>query len=147
MVDKAQLAVCCADSCPLQVLISKSAVNAPTRAPQVMGGGGGDTCFHSEASQPFLSSVSVFLLFSFFSFRHMLGVAREIEANAVKRDPSLVFKTGFHAVPSMDLLHAHIVSQDFDSSWLKTKKHWNSFASEFFLSAEFVLSELTSKVS
>jgi aprataxin len=77
----------------------------------------------------------------------MLGVAREIEANAVKRDPSLVFKTGFHAVPSMDLLHAHIVSQDFDSSWLKTKKHWNSFASEFFLSAEFVLSELTSKVS
>ena len=125
----------------------------------------------------------------------MIDVAREVETTETKRDPSLVLRTGFHAVPSMDLLHAHIVSQDFvrmlptaivshaigcldasslaracvqppthhqahsnalththtrahtqDSSWLKTKKHWNSFTSEFFLSADFVLSELETKV-
>ena len=30
-------------------------------------------------------------------------------------------------------LHLHVISQDFDSPCLKTKKHWHSFTSEFFL--------------
>ena len=32
------------------------------------------------------------------------------------------FKMGFRAVPSMDRLHMHVVSQDFDSTCLKNKK-------------------------
>ena len=30
-------------------------------------------------------------------------------------------------------------SQDFDSIYLKTKKHWNSFTTEFFLSPDVLL--------
>ena len=27
----------------------------------------------------------------------------------------------------------HVISDDFDSAYLKTKKHWNSFTSPFFV--------------
>lgn len=46
------------------------------------------------------------------------------------------FKIGYHSVPSMQRLHMHIISDDFISPCLKTKIHWNSFTTEFFLSSE-----------
>lgn len=46
------------------------------------------------------------------------------------------FKIGFHAIPHMDRLHMHVISKDFQSRCLKTKVHWNSFNTEFFLSTE-----------
>lgn len=46
------------------------------------------------------------------------------------------FKTGFHAEPSMRRLHLHVISRDFYSPCLKTKKHWNSFNTPFLLSTE-----------
>ena len=33
----------------------------------------------------------------------------------------------------MDLLHLHVISKDFVSTYLKTKKHWNSFNTKNFL--------------
>lgn len=96
-------------------------------------------------------------------FRHMLGVADEMIAKETAKDPKLVFRVGLHAIPSMERLHVHVVSQDFQSPCLKNKsvgdhcvlgsrcrlttrlccrKHWNSFASEFFLPATGVLSQL-----
>jgi aprataxin len=42
------------------------------------------------------------------------------------------FQIGFHSVPSMDQLHLHLISRDFISPCLKTKKHWISFTSDFF---------------
>lgn len=42
-------------------------------------------------------------------------------------------RIGFHAKPSMDHLHLHVLSTDFLSPSLKTKKHWNSFNTEHFL--------------
>ena len=41
---------------------------------------------------------------------------------------------GFHSVPSLHPLHLHLISDDFNSESLKNKKHWNSFATEFFVS-------------
>ncbi|KAG8995996.1 hypothetical protein FRB95_011632 [Tulasnella sp. JGI-2019a] len=38
---------------------------------------------------------------------------------------------GFHAVPSMSHLHLHVISSDYVSPSLKTKKHWNSFNPKF----------------
>jgi aprataxin len=32
----------------------------------------------------------------------------------------------------------HLISQDFDSPCLKTKRHWNSFTTEFFLRPKVV---------
>ena len=41
----------------------------------------------------------------------------------------------------------HVISQDFDSPCLKTKKHWNSFTTEYFVSSDTVLDLLTQKGS
>lgn len=56
-----------------------------------------------------------------------------IEINGRKRDD---FKIGYHASPSMQRLHLHVLSKDFESPCLKTKIHWNSFNTEFFLSTD-----------
>lgn len=52
------------------------------------------------------------------------------------------FLIGYHSVPSMDRLHLHVISTDFDSTHLKTKKHWNSFTTEFFRPSQQVIKEL-----
>ncbi|KAJ7632564.1 HIT-like domain-containing protein [Roridomyces roridus] len=50
--------------------------------------------------------------------------------------------TGFHAVPSMNHVHLHVISDDFCSDRLKNKKHYNSFHPKlgFFISLDEVLS-------
>ncbi|XP_032778832.2 aprataxin isoform X2 [Daphnia magna] len=59
--------------------------------------------------------------------------------------PKTKFKIGFHAKPSMDHLHLHVVSTDFVSTFLKTKKHWNSFNTEHFLDLPELISKLEEK--
>ncbi|XP_063828233.1 aprataxin [Ostrinia nubilalis] len=51
-------------------------------------------------------------------------------------------KAGFHAVPSMQRLHMHVISIDMISPCLKTKIHWNSFTTNFFIPFEDILNEL-----
>ncbi|KAG8807915.1 hypothetical protein FRC17_004206 [Serendipita sp. 399] len=55
--------------------------------------------------------------------------------------PSPFIWTGFHAAPSMDHLHMHIISSDLVSPSLKNKKHYNSFHPKlgFFLHLDDVL--------
>ena len=53
-----------------------------------------------------------------------------------------VVKCGYHALPSLVPLHMHIISEDFDSTRLKTKKHWNSFTTSFFVSPQDLESAL-----
>ncbi|XP_074264571.1 transcription factor bHLH140-like [Silene latifolia] len=60
----------------------------------------------------------------------------------LQEDESLIFRLGFHSVPSMRQLHLHVISQDFDSESLKNKKHWNSFNTEFFRDAVDVIEEI-----
>nr|QDH08962.1 transcription factor bHLH140 isoform X2 [Cymbidium sinense] len=57
-------------------------------------------------------------------------------------DPALVFRLGYHSVPSMRQLHLHVISQDFDSTHLRKKKHWNSFNTPFFRDSIDVQEEL-----
>jgi aprataxin len=49
---------------------------------------------------------------------------------------------GFHAEPSLRQLHLHIISDDFDSPCLKTKTHWLSFTSNFFINLSIVEDKL-----
>ncbi|KAJ0178229.1 hypothetical protein K1T71_006052 [Dendrolimus kikuchii] len=51
-------------------------------------------------------------------------------------------RAGFHAVPSMQRLHMHIISNDMVSPSLKTKVHWNSFTTSFFIPYRDILKEL-----
>ncbi|RNA08194.1 aprataxin isoform X2 [Brachionus plicatilis] len=43
---------------------------------------------------------------------------------------------GFHSIQSMQPLHMHIISKDFDSDCLKNKKHWNSFNTKYFINLD-----------
>ncbi|UJR25656.1 hypothetical protein I4U23_007007 [Adineta vaga] len=78
--------------------------------------------------------------------KHMLKIGKEIaEKTAAKANATGLFarfRYGYHAIPSLSLLHMHVISQDFISDSLKTKKHWNSFTSEYFLDASDVIDDL-----
>ncbi|KFM25649.1 Aprataxin [Auxenochlorella protothecoides] len=127
-----------------------SAARDPTRAT------GTDVIFHDElcvgvldkypkarahalvlAREPDLLSVHDLRQRHVSLLRHMLERARGWSAARAAEDPSLpAFRCGFHALPSMPQLHLHVISQDFDSPCLKTKQHYNSFTTPFFLDAE-----------
>jgi len=62
--------------------------------------------------------------------REMEDVAKEI----ITRHPDDKFKMGFHATPSMLQLHLHVISEDYQSVYMKKPIHWNSFNTEYFLS-------------
>lgn len=57
--------------------------------------------------------------------------AKELGGPQLKGDISI--KCGVHAVPSMNNLHVHVISTDFDLPCLKHKKHYNSFNTVFFV--------------
>lgn len=45
-------------------------------------------------------------------------------------------QVGVHSVPSMNNLHVHLVTRDFNSERLKHKQHYNSFTTKFFVNFE-----------
>ena len=65
----------------------------------------------------------------------------------VSKNSELEFRCGFHAIPSMAQVHMHVISQDFISPCLKTKKHWNSFNTPYFIDADKVLEYLSKEGS
>lgn len=73
--------------------------------------------------------------------KRMENVANKLvhDINDENDEPLLQYKYGFHAVPSMNHLHMHVISQDFDSTCLRHKKHWNSFTTTFFVPLEELL--------
>ncbi|KAI3781641.1 hypothetical protein L2E82_11661 [Cichorium intybus] len=60
----------------------------------------------------------------------------------LKENESLIFRLGYHSEPTMRQLHLHVISQDFDSKYLK-KRHWNSFNSSFFRDSVDVMQEVS----
>jgi aprataxin len=46
-------------------------------------------------------------------------------------------RIGFHAIPSLDGLHLHIISEDM--AFCKHKKHYNSFMTDFLVKPETVI--------
>ena len=74
----------------------------------------------------------------------MLEKAREAALEAGKeggevpagRDWSKDIISGIHAHPSMNHLHIHVLSRDRYSECMKHRKHYNSFATPFFIDVE-----------
>lgn len=61
-------------------------------------------------------------------------LTNEIKKNICKKLPiTSSFLMGYHAIPSLYPLHLHILSNDFVSPFMKTKKHWNSFTTDYFV--------------
>nr|XP_060619768.1 aprataxin isoform X1 [Anolis sagrei ordinatus] len=75
---------------------------------------------------------------------HMHTVGEKIIEQCPEKD-QLRFRLGYHAIPSMSHLHLHVISQDFDSECFKTKKHWNSFTTEYFIDSKDVIKMVKTK--
>ena len=75
----------------------------------------------------------------------MIETANQVCTDLVLKNPRLQIRSGFHAIPSLSQLHMHIISQEFNSTYLKTKKHWNSFTTPFFIDPQIVLKQLQSQ--
>ncbi|KAH8344133.1 hypothetical protein KR084_004882, partial [Drosophila pseudotakahashii] len=60
-------------------------------------------------------------------------LARKVVQVAAKGVPWEDFQVGFHAEPSLQRLHLHVISKDFVSPRMKTKKHWNCHNTELFV--------------
>ncbi|KAM8792919.1 aprataxin [Eudromia elegans] len=75
---------------------------------------------------------------------HMHAVGEKMIEQCPDKE-TLEFRLGYHAIPSMSHLHLHVISQDFDSPALKTKKHWNSFTTDYFLNSTDVIEMVRSK--
>uniref|UniRef100_A0A8C8RGE6 Aprataxin n=1 Tax=Pelusios castaneus TaxID=367368 RepID=A0A8C8RGE6_9SAUR len=75
---------------------------------------------------------------------HMHAVGEKLVQQCLDKD-SLKFRLGYHAIPSMSHVHLHVISQDFDSPCLKSKKHWNSFTTDYFLNSQDVIEMVKAK--
>lgn len=76
--------------------------------------------------------------------RHMDKIAKEyVQENY----PGVNFMIGYHAEASMHRLHLHVISDDLDSTAMKTKKHWNSFATKFFINSKDIRQSLANNGS
>ena len=78
------------------------------------------------------------------AMRELVDCARWLERSmrASGALPDVRLLIGLHRVPSMNHLHVHFLSADLDSDALKTKRHWLSFNSTFFLPLEQCVDEL-----
>ncbi|KAK1312410.1 hypothetical protein QJS10_CPA07g01152 [Acorus calamus] len=74
--------------------------------------------------------------------KKMHSIGLEWAKKFIIDDNSMVFRLGYHSVPSMRQLHLHVISQEFDSIHLKNKKHWNSFNTAFFRDSVDVIKEI-----
>ncbi|CAD5114485.1 DgyrCDS3611 [Dimorphilus gyrociliatus] len=72
----------------------------------------------------------------------LLEHIHEIGANLKTRHENSAFRLGYHAIPSMSQLHMHVISQDMISDCMKTKKHYNSFTTDYFVPSETILKML-----
>ncbi|KAL1549110.1 transcription factor bHLH140 [Salvia divinorum] len=74
--------------------------------------------------------------------KEMHDVGLKWAEKLILENNSLEFRLGYHSIPSMRQLHLHVISQDFDSTHLKNKKHWLSFNTPFFLDSVNVVKQL-----
>eukprot|EP00759_Apiculatamorpha_spiralis_P052011 PhF_6_TR5580/c0_g1_i2/m.7994/K10863/APTX; aprataxin len=76
--------------------------------------------------------------------QEMIQLGDAIMAHLGHTDPRRKLITGFHGIPSLRPLHMHVMSLDLSTPYMKKKKHYNSFATHFFLGAPGVLRDLES---
>lgn len=76
------------------------------------------------------------------SHLNLLEKFGEIYEELKAEHKGFTLRAGFHAIPSMIRMHMHIISTDMISPCLKTKIHWNSFTTKFFLPYQGKLIEI-----
>ncbi|EGV60605.1 aprataxin-like protein [Yamadazyma tenuis] len=60
----------------------------------------------------------------------------EDDPETIKQFKQTFIQCGVHSIPSLNNLHIHVMTRDFNSPRLKHKKHFNSFNTRFFVDFE-----------
>ena len=74
----------------------------------------------------------------------MVQKAKDLEPKARLElgDEGAQFLRGFHSMPSMKLLHLHVISAELQGPRLLTPSHWASFTTTFFIPVDTMLLRL-----
>ena len=76
---------------------------------------------------------------------HMHEKAKTLTENIMEKELGARFYIGYHAVPSLKLLHLHVISDDFDSQRIRKLHHWNIFNTEYFINSHKALEIIKEK--
>lgn len=77
-------------------------------------------------------------------YMHNIGI-RVIQHLQQTQYSELQFDLGYHRIPSLYLLHCHLISTDFFSDNLKKKHRWNSFNTPFFVRSKLLYDTIQTK--
>ena len=70
------------------------------------------------------------------------AIARQVQRRFMGAlSPGHGMKVGYHQKPSLSRMHIHLISDDLDGRGMKTKKHRDSFATDFFVPVDAVLEQ------
>lgn len=79
----------------------------------------------------------------FAELEHLHRVAAAVAAHVGRTQfPAHRWQIGYHARPSLRPLHVHVMTTDLTSEAVKTRRHYLSFATAFFVKADRVLAML-----
>lgn len=78
---------------------------------------------------------------------HLHSVVAAVAAHLRSQFPGYQWQVGYHARPSLQPLHLHIMTTDLGSEAVKKRVHYLSFASRFFVPAERVLRMLRERAT
>ena len=68
-----------------------------------------------------------------------------MRGNGTKKQSRRFFAPVFTPNRPMPTLHMHLVSSDLRGSGMKTRRHWNTFATDFFKEADDVVAALRAR--
>ena len=68
-----------------------------------------------------------------------IAAEKAAEVNGAKKQSRRFFAPVFTPNRPMPTLHMHLVSSDLRGSGMKTRRHWNTFATDFFKEADDVV--------
>ena len=68
------------------------------------------------------------------------AIARQVQRRFMgDLSPGHSMKIGYHHKPSLSRMHIHLISDDLEGRGMKTKKHRDSFATDFFVPVDDVM--------
>ena len=74
------------------------------------------------------------------------AIARQVRRRFMDDlSPGHIMKVGYHHKPSLSRMHIHLISDDLSGRGMKTKKHRDSFATDFFVPVDTVMAQARRK--
>jgi aprataxin len=74
--------------------------------------------------------------------KHMIEKSEDFIEGEIKSKSKNSVRMGFHIIPTFIRLHLHLISEDFDSKYMKSAHTWGSFTTDFLMQPRRAISLL-----